>query len=88
MGQISWSDDNNDFCEHSDKVFGLRTDDLSPVMIAKRGDCSFVQKIRNMEKIGVSVGIIIDNTNEKIENVVMSDDGTGQGIRIPSMIIS
>mmetsp|Transcript_6587 Transcript_6587/g.4752 ORF Transcript_6587/g.4752 Transcript_6587/m.4752 type:complete len:112 (+) Transcript_6587:338-673(+) len=41
-----------------------------------------------MEQMGVSVGIIIDNTNERIENLVMSDDGTGQGIRIPSMIIS
>ena len=41
-----------------------------------------------MEKIGVSVGIIIDNTDEVIENIVMKDDGTGNAIRIPSMLIS
>lgn len=41
-----------------------------------------------MENIGVAVGIIIDDTDEIIENVVMSDDGTGGGIRIPAMIIS
>lgn len=41
-----------------------------------------------MENIGVSVAIIIDDSDEDIENVVMSDDGTGGGIRIPSMIIS
>jgi len=38
-----------------------------------------------MENIGVAVGIIIDtNTGSGI----MSDDGTGGGIRIPSMLIS
>ena len=40
-----------------------------------------------MESIGVAVAIIIDDTDEDIENVIMSDDGTGGGIRIPSMII-
>jgi len=47
-----------------------------------------VKKIRNMENIGVSVGIIINDSDEgNIENVLMSDDGTGGGIRIPSMLI-
>jgi hypothetical protein len=46
-----------------------------------------VKKIRNMENIGVSVGIIIDDSDEDIENVIMSDDGTGGGIRIPSMLL-
>jgi hypothetical protein len=41
-----------------------------------------------MEKIGVSVGIIIDNTDENVKNVIMKDDGTGNAIRIPSMLIS
>jgi hypothetical protein len=41
-----------------------------------------------MENIGVSVAIIIDESDEDIQSVVMSDDGTGGGIRIPSMIIS
>ena len=36
----------------------------------------------------MAVGIIIDNTNEYVESVQMSDDGTGGGIRIPSMLIS
>lgn len=47
-----------------------------------------MKKVRNMENIGVSVAIIIDDSDEDIEKVVMSDDGTGGGIRIPSMIIS
>lgn len=42
-----------------------------------------------MEKAGASLAVIIDDNNkEDIKNVIMSDDGTGTGIRIPSMIIS
>ena len=40
-----------------------------------------------MESIGVAVGIIVDDFEEDIDNVIMSDDGTGGGIRIPSMLI-
>jgi hypothetical protein len=46
-----------------------------------------VKKVRAMENIGVAVAIIIDDFEEDIENVIMSDDGTGGGIRIPSMLI-
>jgi hypothetical protein len=41
-----------------------------------------------MENIGVAVGIVIDDKAEFIDNILMSDDGTGGGIRIPSMLIS
>jgi len=47
-----------------------------------------VKKVRNLENIGVAVAIIIDNSDEDINSVLLSDDGTGGGIRIPSMIIS
>ena len=57
-------------------------------MIADRGGCSFVEKVGNMEDSGAAIGIVVDYSNENIENVVMSDDGTGAGIRIPSMLIS
>ena len=40
-----------------------------------------------MENIGVAVGIVIDNTAENVTQVLMSDDGTGGGMRIPSMLI-
>ena len=38
-----------------------------------------------MESIGVAVGIVIDTM---AGSGIMSDDGTGGGIRIPSMLIS
>lgn len=46
-----------------------------------------MRKIRNIEEAGLSVGIVIDDSDEDISEVVMSDDGTGAGIRIPSMLI-
>lgn len=56
-------------------------------MMVERGGCHFVTKSRNIAKAGGKVAIIIDTLNEDIENVVMSDDGTGMGIRIPSLLI-
>lgn len=53
----------------------------------ERGDCTFVTKVRNVEKAGGSLAVIIDNTDENVHNIVMSDDGTGSGIKIPSMLI-
>jgi len=57
-------------------------------MIASRGDCSFVDKVSNMEDAGAAIGIVVDNSNENTENVVMTDDGKGAGLRMPSMLIS
>lgn len=46
-------------------------------------------KARNIERAGGSLAVIIDNNNfDDISKVIMSDDGTGTGIRIPSMLIS
>lgn len=72
----------------SERVFERDADgDITPFFLAKRGGCSFVKKVRNMENIGVAVAIIIDDSEESVDNVIMSDDGTGGGIRIPGMLI-
>jgi hypothetical protein len=57
-------------------------------MVADRGGCTFVQKVRNMEDAGVAVAIIVDNTEEAVSDIMMSDDGNGDGIRIPSLLIT
>ena len=43
--------------------------------------------MRNAERAGASLVVVVDNKAENITNVVMGDDGTGTGIRIPSMLI-
>ena len=56
-------------------------------MILDRGECSFVSKVRNAERAGASLVVVVDNKAENVTNVIMGDDGTGSGIRIPSMLI-
>ncbi len=44
---------------------------------------------RNVEKQGGALALIIDDIeSEDIKNVVLGDDGTSAGIRIPSLLIS
>lgn len=52
-----------------------------------RGECTFTTKVRNIEKLGVKLAIIIDDREESSENLIMADDGTGHSINIPSFII-
>jgi hypothetical protein len=46
-----------------------------------------VTKVRNIERAGGSLAVIIDDSFEDISKVIMSDDGTGKAVRIPSFLI-
>ncbi len=61
--------------------------DVTPIIIVERGNCSFVRKVRNIEHAGGLAAVVVDKKMEDVEYVIMSDDGTGSGIRIPSMLI-
>ena len=88
MGKIHYDPEDSQACqEFPDEELQRMTDDVSPFFLAERGECSFVQKVRNMENAGVAVAVVIDSRPERVEEVLMSDDGTGGGIRIPSMLI-
>lgn len=43
--------------------------------------------MRNAERAGASLLVVVDSRVENITNVIMGDDGTGTGIRIPAMLI-
>ena len=58
-----------------------------PVYLVERGECHFTTKVRNIAREGGAAAIIVDNNVENINKVMMSDDGTGAGIRIPSLLI-
>ena len=60
---------------------------LTPIFLVDRGGCTFVTKVRNIAAAGGSLAIIVDDQNQDISSVIMSDDGTGTGIRIPAMLI-
>jgi len=55
--------------------------------MVERGNCSFVTKTRNIAHSGGKLALIIDSENENITQVIMSDDGTGAGLRIPAVMI-
>ena len=86
MGHVHYNETDSTVCDEIDTELDRR-EDISPFFLARRGSCSFVQKVRNMENIGAAVAIIIDNRYEMTDEIIMSDDGTGGGIRIPSMLI-
>mgnify|MGYP000863899878 CR=1 FL=1 len=58
------------------------------MILVDRGECTFVTKTRNIERAGGQLALVVDNSEHDIQDIIMSDDGTGQGLRIPSMIIS
>lgn len=43
-----------------DEFYGDEQSDLSPVIMVDRGNCSFVQKVRNIEKMDLKFAIIAD----------------------------
>ena len=60
---------------------------MNPIIMVDRGDCHFVQKVRNIQNMGVHLAVIVDNKDEHSENLVMADDGSGWSITIPSFFI-
>ena len=63
--------------------------DRQPIVLVERGNCTFVTKTRMVQRIGGAVALIVDNKLEKnLENVIMTDDGTGSDIIIPTLMIS
>jgi hypothetical protein len=92
IGRIYYNESNADGCSRSNFTQDFSGDPdgiLTPIFLVDRGTCTFVQKVRNIEKAGGSLAVIIDDSDAiDIKQIVMSDDGTGTGIRIPSMLIS
>ena len=84
-------------CKKSDPAVLKRLEEMSvsdnvetfptKIVIARRGNCTFVNKVRNAERAGASLLVVVDSRAENVTNVIMGDDGTGTGIRIPSMLI-
>ena len=52
-----------------------------------RGNCTFVSKARSAELAGAKMLIVVDDKDEISENVVMVEDGHGNEIYIPTILI-
>jgi hypothetical protein len=62
--------------------------DKTHILLAERGDCPFVTKARNAQNAGYKALIIVDSRDEKYGNIVLHDNGAGDKIKIPVMMIS
>jgi len=62
--------------------------DNVPIFLIDRGNCTFVKKVKNVQNSGGHVAIIIDNTKEAVDSIIMADDGNGKDVRIPGLLIS
>ena len=81
---------NNEACQAFPYVtrIGNQFSEAFKILLVKRGGCSFVQKARNAQRGGYSMIIIVNNIQATIKNVIMSDDGSGNDINIPIIMIS
>ena len=57
------------------------------IILVDRGNCTFVDKVRNIQNAGGTAAIIADNIAETVLPY-MADDGTGADITVPSVLIS
>ena len=61
----------------------------SPFIMVYAGSCSLIEKVKNIEKAGGHLAIIINDKSENIGGgVFMNDDGAGHDISIPAVLIS
>ena len=93
LGRVFYPKNNTDACREfvrddlPEEFYTEEQSDLTPLIIADRGNCSFVTKVRNIERQGVKLAIIGDKQEEDSENLIMTDDGTGHSVNIPSFIV-
>ncbi|CAL1159919.1 unnamed protein product, partial [Cladocopium goreaui] len=67
---------------------------LINIVMVRRGNCSFTHKVRIAQDTKDAHAVIIidredsDFTAESLANIIVADDGYGDGIHIPSVLIS
>ena len=62
--------------------------DESPIILIKRGNCSFSEKIYNVEKANGQIAIIMNNVGGPIDKLIMVQDERGKISHIPAVLIS
>jgi hypothetical protein len=93
-GKIYFDPDNLDTEMACKPITTIKVDinpevDKVPVIMIDRGECHFTAKVKNVESIGGHIALIVDKASSKSSpsNIIMSDDGTGQDITIPGVLI-
>lgn len=58
------------------------------ILLVKRGECKFTEKVINAQNLGADLIIIYDDKPGDIPSVIMKNDGHGHLAEIPSLFIS
>eukprot|EP01017_Pseudomicrothorax_dubius_P028019 TRINITY_DN3296_c0_g2_i1.p1 TRINITY_DN3296_c0_g2~~TRINITY_DN3296_c0_g2_i1.p1 ORF type:complete len:477 (-),score=124.63 TRINITY_DN3296_c0_g2_i1:1701-3131(-) len=98
FGQVPWGKslighvypaDPEDACAPIKKLKKI-PEETSPIVIVKRGSCTFVTKVHYAQIQGAKMVIIVDNKEEDSMYFEMIDDNTGLGqkLNIPGVLIS
>jgi len=77
-------------CQPIDPTFGFKDNDANPtrkILLVDRGTCSFVRKVRMAQNAGAAAVIVMDNQYHHNKRVFMSNDGSGDDIKIPSVFV-
>lgn len=64
---------------------------LIDIVMVRRGKCTFTKKVKIASAKGAHAVIIVDNqalTAKDMENIIVADDGNGESIHIPSILIT
>jgi len=106
LGRLVWGDSmrNHTHCLDSDYEVPPPDDDLAQhggykevrlihIVMVRRGQCSFVTKVKVARKKGAHAVIIVDKENsalttQDIRRIIVADDGYGENVDIPSLLIS
>lgn len=85
-----------------DKPGGMESWKAPFILMVDRGDCTFVKKVRNAQKLGAAAVIIADNTCLcsagdscvstgdsfcEVKEPIMANDGSGADVTIPSYLM-
>ena len=92
MGRLYFDSNNPKACNSFDTPLDLEGDpdfDVSPIILADMGGCSFVSKTRRIQEWRGKLAVVInDKVLDSPERTIMIDDGTGADISIPTILIS
>jgi len=96
LGRVIWGESNGEnHCTDSDyHIPRTQTKGaLIKIVLVRRGNCSFTKKVRVAYKKGAHAVIIVDKedsvlTSEDMNRIIVADDGYGDKIRIPSILIA
>eukprot|EP00920_Eleutheroschizon_duboscqi_P031768 GHVT01076534.1.p1 GENE.GHVT01076534.1~~GHVT01076534.1.p1 ORF type:complete len:744 (+),score=172.34 GHVT01076534.1:726-2957(+) len=79
--------------EASEDVQGANGGLFNAIVVVDRGQCTFVKKLAVAQSCGACAVVVVDSsaegwTREMIRQFVMLDDGHGDMIKIPSVLVS